>query len=767
MKGNELGTWLRRFARVSALAVVAVGGAGAGSAGCLDRPIEPTAPRTTSTVVERLTQSSVDKIDLLLAIDNSRSMADKQKLLSEAVPDLVKGLVIPLCVDENGAEASMTPQDPQAPCPTGTDREFKPILDIHIGIISSSLGGHGSDACPDMSTGQCASGTNISNNDKGHLLSRKDPCAPDKVATYQNKDFLAWDPTGMKQNPPGESNLDTLVTSLTDMVTGVGQVGCGYEAQLESIYRFLADPQPFETIQIQNKLATPNGTDTVLLQERADFMRPNSLLAVIMLTDENDCSIIDGGQFYFAAQQKNGDQSEFHLPKPRSACATDPNDPCCRSCGQGPGDGCAEPDPACTPGALAKLDDNINARCFDQKRRFGIDFLYPVERYVNMFTRVAINPKSPTLDGSPTVPNPIYTDLNPKDTINGVRDTGLVFFAGIVGVPWQDIAAPPGDLSKGFKTSEELATPDMNGATTWDYILGDPATGKPPGDAHMIESFDPRPGTMNAPFKDYSIPDHDDLQYACIFPLNATRDCTDPAEIAKGCDCSKPMNDNPLCTGANNTTQSQAKGYPGIRQLRVLKAIGPQGITASVCPKQTTDMTSSDYGYRPAIGAIIDRLKTALGGQCLPRTLRPASDGTIPCLILEARRVDGGCGPTGTSDAGCKPEPYGRKKVADEHLPAIEAAKADPLFEGAQWNCFCEVEQLKGDGKTKCEQDEVDPKDPQHYSGWCYIDATTSPRIGNPKLVNDCPETEKRIVRFIGDGEAQTGATMFITCSGE
>jgi hypothetical protein len=30
------------------------------------------------------------------------------------------------------------------------------------------------------------------------------------------------------------------------MVVGAGQIGCGYEAQLESWYRFLVDPTPAE-----------------------------------------------------------------------------------------------------------------------------------------------------------------------------------------------------------------------------------------------------------------------------------------------------------------------------------------------------------------------------------------------------------------------------------------------------------------------------------------------------------------------------------------
>src|SRR5690606_10083453 len=116
--------------------------------GCLDYPIAPLDPRTTTTIVERLTQSSVDKIDLLLVVDNSRSMADKQEILTLAVPDLVGQLINPKCVLEDGTEASTQPASPLEDCPDPASvREFDPIFDIHIGVITSSLGGHGADSC--------------------------------------------------------------------------------------------------------------------------------------------------------------------------------------------------------------------------------------------------------------------------------------------------------------------------------------------------------------------------------------------------------------------------------------------------------------------------------------------------------------------------------------------------------------------------------------------------------------------------------------------
>ena len=128
----------------------------------------------------------------------------------------------------------------------------------------------------------------------------------------------------------------------------------------------------------------------------------------------------------------------------------------------------------------------------------------------------------------------------------------------------------------------------------------------------------------------------DDLQYTCIFPLPAPRDCS---SNLVSCDCSDPLNDNPLCDPNNKTTQLRAKGYPGVRELSALRSVGGQGIVASVCPAQTNDVNKADYGYRPAIGAIIDRLKVALGGQCLPRQLTPDENGEVQCLILEARNT--------------------------------------------------------------------------------------------------------------------------------
>ena len=732
-------------------------------------------PPPTWAILERVAKSSVDKMDILLVIDNSRSMSDKQMILRSAVSDLVEKLTNPPCVDPLGNPAESQPTDPLADCPVGTDRAYQPLFDIHIGVISSSIGGHGADACDGLAF--------PSENDKAHLLARSgtEPGDP-VVSTWQKKGFLVWDPSTLPTHEPqGETDAGTLISHLEDMVGGVGEVGCGFEATLEAWYRFLVDPDPYESIAIEKNEAVLLGTDTVLLQQRADFLRSSSMLVIIMLSDENDCSIRDGGMFYFASQiYAPGTNQPYHLPKPRAACASDPNSECCRSCGQSPAPGCDFSQDDCnTP--LGALDDSLNLRCFDQKRRFGIDFLWPIDRYSTGLTSSTVQDRHGNL-----VPNTLFTDLNPNDNDSIVRDPGLVFIAGIVGVPWQDIArknpGPDGtpntaddypDLLEGLDSSgspsgglQSAAELVQNGI--WDIILGDPSSYKIPSDPLMIESIDPRSGVnpvtgdavqppsageLANPINghEYSIPNRNDLQYACIFPLPAPRDCTDPGQTA--CDCQQVDNDKPLCDPLDKQSQKYAKAYPGIRQLQLLKAVGSQGIVASICPEQQGQQALPNFGYRPAMGAISKRLQSAVDGGCFPYALPVDAEGQVSCHILEARQTGAPC--------DCSID--GRKSPSEPSL--VEAVMADSTNPG--WNCICELEQLAGDALHACHSDPAMTPvvSGQAVHGWCYIDAMTDPPTGDPSFVAQCPASEQRLIRFVGDGAFWGNATLFLGCT--
>ncbi len=504
--------------------------------------------------------STSDKVDLLMVVDNSRGVSHMQSILSQSVPSLVRGL------------ADMG------------------VGDLHIGVLSSSLGGLGADAC--------SGGVSASENDRGRLITRAS--AGGDVATYDNLGFLAWDPNQM-QMPPGQADVDALIASTTSLIEGAGDVGCGYESPLESMYRFLIDPDPYLDIVLQNNMAVLTGTDDALLQQRAQFLRPDSLLMVVMATDENDCSTRAGGQFHFMRQiYQPGANSPYHLPAPRAACATDPNSECCRSCGQDPGPGCDTGADNCGA-VLPALDDNINLRCFDQKRRFGIDFLWPIDRYTTGLTSAEVTDRN----GNVT-PNPLFA---------GGRSADLVVLAGIVGVPWQ-LVTRGADASAGTQTADEITT-----AGAWATLIGSPADFVPPSDAHMIESIDPRaglpaPGSAYAadPYNghEFSVPQRNDLQYACAWELPQSIDCTG----AQNCECIDPSNDNPACqdpvTNAFGTTQFRAFARPGIRHLQVMQSLGRQAVVGSICPAQTNDVSSASYGFTPVFNTLLEVAKERL-----------------------------------------------------------------------------------------------------------------------------------------------------------
>jgi len=583
-----------------------------------------------------------NKLDILLMIDSSPSMQEKQDLLKAAVPVLVARLVRPLCVDSDGARTGAAATNGQCPSGQGTP-ELPPLDDIHLGIVSSSLGSHGGLVCATPTS------PDDTYDDKGRLIASMRT----GVASWNNSGFLAWDAKGTANAPPGENNAAALSTAFQNMLASVGERGCGYEASLESWYRFLIDPEPpaqvtkMNTTTVRGSVRTvnPNGSlgecqgcDDMLLAQRKAFLRPDSLLAIVMLSDENDCSIRDDSVGWFVG-------SSNRMPLSTAACATNPNDQCCRSCATSeisPPSGCMalSADANCknvsSDAQFATWDaqhDSLNLRCFAQHQRFGFDLLYETSRYVDALKSQTI----PLQSTGQIVTNPLYA---PSDTNQPVRDPSLVFLMGIVGVPWQDIAddASLSGTGLNYLTAKQLAE-----KARWPVLLGVPqppdgSAPVPPSDPFMIETPAARSGTnpiVNvaiAPASstkpdanvinghEHNIPNFDDLQYACIFRLPTPKTCA-PNDPACACSPDKMGNsdavvvaNSPVCQGGENINQqTYAKAYPGVRELQVLKDLGDNAIVASICPKQVTPigpMTDDpNYGYNPAVSALIERLK--------------------------------------------------------------------------------------------------------------------------------------------------------------
>ncbi|HEU5073108.1 MAG TPA: hypothetical protein VFU02_03030, partial [Polyangiaceae bacterium] len=510
--------------------------------------------------VDQIRQTAIDKLDLLFVVDNSTSMADKQALLGSAVPALVERLLNPDCVQlDDGQVVARAAAGPDG-CPEDFDVEFSPLDDIHIGVITSSLGGHGGDFCSNATQASW----NETQNDRAHLLPTVRPDL--NLPMDDAAGFLAWDPS--------TTTLEELKANFAEHVLGAGEVGCGYEAPLEAWYRFLIDPSPPQDMLVVDNVAVPaqdtNGiiVDTTVLAQREAFLRPDSIVAVVMLTDENDCSVVDGGIGWLtAAATVNG--SAFVMPPATTACDSNPNDQCCRSCGlAGEVSGCppVDSDANCAS-PRPSGEDALSLRCHNQKQRFGFDLLYPVERYVaGLRDPLVYDTQRCDVDGDcPLVQNPLFDARGAGNP----RDPSLIFLAGIVGVPWQDIATE--DSLGAPDVLEYMTAPELDSNGRWDVILGDPEAENPedsaalPQDPLMREQPDPRsgmhpvtneavapetstdPGANSINGHEFVNTDNGDLQYACIFPLAEARDCTDAAVNA--CDCREEdlAKNRPLC----------------------------------------------------------------------------------------------------------------------------------------------------------------------------------------------------------------------------
>ena len=538
------------------------------------------------------------KLDILFVVDDSISMLDKQEYLAQAVPGLLlEHLAEPPCLDAQGNVV----QPVTDTCPDGTAPAHAPVTDIHVAVISTSIGSAGDSACADR-------------NDKAHLL-------PRVRSGLHSDDALGF----LKFTAGGD--LGTFANHLQAHVAAAGAAGCGYEAPLEALYRFLVDPQPPLSIQVVAGKSVKTGVDEVVLEQRAAFLRPDSAVLTVLLSDENDCSVLDGVNYYaFGNQGWRMSDRTTELPVATEECATDPNDRCCYSCAldlppSGCQDTCVSP-----PEKLEPSEDRPNLRCFDQKRRFGMDLLFPTERYIEALTKVRIPDTRAAeckIGECPLVDNPLFPEIDGKR-----RDPSMVIVLGIIGVPWQDVATA-GSLGNGPSLSF-LSPSSLQDEDRWKVILGDPATTVPPTDPFMRESIaersgvnpiigdpivpssstNPRANAINGHESKYDVlrPGteelaNDDLQFACIFELPTPVVCD--GEL---CDCAPALSNRnlalcqPPAGGSAGSTQYFAKAYPGLRQLEVLKGLGQSGLVASICPKNSKGSpTDPNYGYNPAL----------------------------------------------------------------------------------------------------------------------------------------------------------------------
>jgi hypothetical protein len=333
-----------------------------------------------------------------------------------------------------------------------------------------------------------------------------------------------------------------------------------------------------------------------------------------------------------------------------------------------------------------------------------------------------------------------------------------------VGVPWQSLAVDPNAPTLEYRSN----VPDAAGNVIhWVELLGsaepgapyDP-TGHPPGNPLMLEQIDPRVGTdPSVNGGEWNIRERDDLQYACSFALDEPAEC--PAERGGSpvpCDCTyygDAEYQNPLCEGL---TQVRAKAYPSIRPLQVLRDYGENSIVASICPKNTTDSMASDFGYRPAIAAIVERLKSRLTEKCLSRKLevrQVEGGGQASCVIVEADPAGHGCDPDA---ARSEVTPQVAKHVRERMQRTHRCTDVDGDCLDYQ---LCGIEPLAPG--TPDYQSCLSSETPSG-NGWCYV--APDQGLGDASQVERCPPTEKRKIRFAGKANPRKGSVTFFACAG-
>jgi len=203
---------------------------------CLAPPVESPKTTVTQETSVRVEQSVKNKVDLLFLIDNSPSMAPKQNELVKRFPTLIKAL------DNFAAQGNPA--------------------SYHIGVVNSDLGS----GPYNLTQGQCHPGGDGAKLQvtpaAGAVLPAGLSCA--NFALSGGVRYIDYNQLTGTNNIMGEPD----VASAFSCMAAVGEAGCGFEHQLEASYRALHDT----------------------IAENTGFLRSDAILALVYVTDEDDCS---------------------------------------------------------------------------------------------------------------------------------------------------------------------------------------------------------------------------------------------------------------------------------------------------------------------------------------------------------------------------------------------------------------------------------------------------------------------------------------------
>jgi len=205
--------------------------------GCLDRELAVLHPQVSRSIDDRVVGDGVADVDLLIVIDDSGSMDEEQRLIREQIPSLVRGLVSPPDRDGDGRP------------------DWNALETLHIAVVTTDLGTSG---YPTDRVARC--GTQGATGDAwGYDGQLRADVACDPAASP----VQTWE---------AGQDADAFATRV-GCLAEAGDMGCGFEQPLLAAARALG-------------------------RAEHDFPRPEALLAVLVVTDEEDCSLGDVNGFF-------------------------------------------------------------------------------------------------------------------------------------------------------------------------------------------------------------------------------------------------------------------------------------------------------------------------------------------------------------------------------------------------------------------------------------------------------------------------------------
>jgi hypothetical protein len=230
MLAQPLEVSMRRCAVACSLLSLAVGFL----AGCPDRSIDKVIPAQGRVEAKDIPVNINRDLDLLFLIDDSPSMKDKQNNLAANFDNFITVL---------------------SSIPGG-------LPNVHIGVVTSDMGTKGGDgavgtAIPPIGNGGCSG---VGKN--GDLQRFTAPIGTDLFIAD-----IANPTTGARmRNYPDTMQLKDVFST---MARGAGATGCGFEQHLAAVKQAL---QPNNPVNV-------------------GFLRPDAYLGVIIIADEDDCSL--------------------------------------------------------------------------------------------------------------------------------------------------------------------------------------------------------------------------------------------------------------------------------------------------------------------------------------------------------------------------------------------------------------------------------------------------------------------------------------------